>query len=235
MGGGGGFPRRGAEGWGPEGWGPKISRFSFRRPPLFSFFLPLLRVVSWIFGRVIEGWDPQMCTFGVLGLSCEALAAPKPPPTVEPPCPPTFAVFDLPKCQSHFFTIDWSPLTLTNWDKICRYPTEFPREDAPPPSPPPPFGGPHLLALIFLGLPPRIRASFVCEKHTLAAFDFPKCLYCFCCFFLCFFRYFLLPHLRFTVFFFKALLVLLLLPVLLLLLLLLCCCCCFGCFQVADR
>ena len=73
----------GPEGWGarrvggPKGGGPEISRFFFPRPPLCSFFLPLLGVVSWNFGGVIEGRDPQMCTFGVLGLSCEAPAAPK--------------------------------------------------------------------------------------------------------------------------------------------------------------
>ena len=66
------------KGGGPEGWEPKISCFSFPRPPLFSFFLPLLGVVSWNFGGVIQGRDAQMCTFGVLGLSCEAPAAPKP-------------------------------------------------------------------------------------------------------------------------------------------------------------
>ena len=32
-------------------------------------------VFSWNFGRVFEGRDPQMCTFGVLGLSCETPAA----------------------------------------------------------------------------------------------------------------------------------------------------------------
>ena len=59
------------------GGGPKIRSFFFLLPPLVSFFLPLLgRFVE--FCGVIEGRDPQMCPFGVLGLSCEALAAPKP-------------------------------------------------------------------------------------------------------------------------------------------------------------
>ena len=61
------MPRGGPKG----GGGGEISRFFFPRPPLFSFFLPLLGVVSWNIGGVIEGRDPQMCTFGVLGLSCE--------------------------------------------------------------------------------------------------------------------------------------------------------------------
>ena len=39
----------------------------YPRPPLFSFFLPLLGVVSWNFGGVIEGRDPQMCMFGLSG------------------------------------------------------------------------------------------------------------------------------------------------------------------------
>ena len=37
----------------------------FPLPPQFSLFLPLLWVVSWNFGGVMEGRDPQMCTFGV--------------------------------------------------------------------------------------------------------------------------------------------------------------------------
>ena len=70
------------KGGGPEGWGPrrvggpKFRAFVFSPlPPLFSFFLPLVGVVSLNFGGVIEGLDPQMCTFGVLGLSCEPPAA----------------------------------------------------------------------------------------------------------------------------------------------------------------
>ena len=59
--------RRGVPRRGPEGWGPKISRFFLPLPPLFSFFLPFLGVVSWNFGGVIEGRDPQMCTFGLSG------------------------------------------------------------------------------------------------------------------------------------------------------------------------
>ena len=60
---------------GPEGWGAQ--NFALFSLALFSFFLPLLGVVSWNFGGVIEGQDNQMCTFGLLGLSCEAPAAPK--------------------------------------------------------------------------------------------------------------------------------------------------------------
>ena len=62
------------KGGGPEGWRPpkggvpKISRFFHPHPPLFSFFLLLLGVVSWNFGGVIEG-QAHMCTFGDLGLS----------------------------------------------------------------------------------------------------------------------------------------------------------------------
>ena len=69
----------GHEGWGPEGRGAQNFALFFTLPPLFSFFLPLLGVVSWNFGGVIEGWNPQTCTIGVLGLSCAAPAAPKPP------------------------------------------------------------------------------------------------------------------------------------------------------------
>ena len=62
----------------PSAGPPKISLF-FSSPATNTFCLPLLGVVSLNFGGVIEGRDPQMCTFGVLGLSCEVPAAPKPP------------------------------------------------------------------------------------------------------------------------------------------------------------
>ena len=69
----------GPEGWGarrvggPEGWGPKISRFFPLPPPFRSFCVSL-----WVFFRgilvVFEASGPEMCTFGVLGLSCETPA-----------------------------------------------------------------------------------------------------------------------------------------------------------------
>ena len=68
----GGAPKGGA----PKGGGPKISRFFFF-PPATTFFLLSL---SW--GPCVEFWwclkrrGPEMCTFGVLGLSCETPAAP---------------------------------------------------------------------------------------------------------------------------------------------------------------
>ena len=53
---------------------PKISRFfSFSRSHVHSFFLSL-GICSLNFG-VLKRWDPQVCAFGVLGVSCEALAA----------------------------------------------------------------------------------------------------------------------------------------------------------------
>ena len=63
----------GPEGWGPEGWAPEgwvDPKFSVFQCPA-TFFLPSLG------GLLVEFWwclkrrDPQMCTFGVLGLSCE--------------------------------------------------------------------------------------------------------------------------------------------------------------------
>ena len=56
-----GAPKGGA----PKGRGPKISRFFFPLPPQLSFFSPSL---WWCLKRR----RPEMCTFGVLGLSCEA-------------------------------------------------------------------------------------------------------------------------------------------------------------------
>ena len=67
------------DGWGPDGRGPEgweaqnFALFFFR----FALFVSL-----WVSSRgflvVFEGRGRQMCTFGVLGLSCEAPAAPKP-------------------------------------------------------------------------------------------------------------------------------------------------------------
>ena len=72
-----GVPRRVPEGW-PRGFSPGLwgSRFFFSPSPtsIFILFVSLKGI-----GGVIESRDPQMCTFGVLGLSCEAPAAPKPP------------------------------------------------------------------------------------------------------------------------------------------------------------
>ena len=73
------------EGWRPQTWKngapkggrPEIPRFfSLSRHNFHSFFS---WVFSWNFGGVLKRPDPQMFTFGVLGLSCETPAAPKPP------------------------------------------------------------------------------------------------------------------------------------------------------------
>ena len=79
----------GPEGWGREGWGPKprksvgpkgggpkISSFFFPLPPQNSFFSSLsgcLLVEIW---WCLKRRDPQMCTFGVLGLSCASPGGP---------------------------------------------------------------------------------------------------------------------------------------------------------------
>ena len=60
----------GPERVGPEGWGPKISRFFFPFPPPFRCFCVSLGVFSWNFGGVLKRRCPEMCTFGVLKLSC---------------------------------------------------------------------------------------------------------------------------------------------------------------------
>ena len=59
--------------------GPKISRFFFLLRSQFSFFSPSLGGSFVEFWWCLKRWGPEMCTFGVLGLSCEILAAPKPP------------------------------------------------------------------------------------------------------------------------------------------------------------
>ena len=64
--------------WGPEGWAQNFALFR-PSPAPFSLFL------SFSGGLLVEFWwclkrrGSQMSTFGVLGLSCEAPAAPKPP------------------------------------------------------------------------------------------------------------------------------------------------------------
>ena len=76
-----GFEGWGAEGWGPEGvgWGAQNFALFFSSPAgKFVLFFPL-----WVSSRgilvVFDALGPEMCTFGVLWLSCETLAAPKPP------------------------------------------------------------------------------------------------------------------------------------------------------------
>ena len=69
-----GAPKGGAQ-KGAKG-GPKISLFFFPSSPpqQFSFFFPSLRVFWWNFGGVFEGWDLEMCTFGVLRFHTTARA-----------------------------------------------------------------------------------------------------------------------------------------------------------------
>ena len=63
------------EGGAPKGGGPKISRFFSLSHTHFRSFCLFLGVFSLNFGGVFDGRDLEMCTFGVLGLSCEAPAA----------------------------------------------------------------------------------------------------------------------------------------------------------------
>ena len=57
---------------------PKFHAVFFTFPPQFSFFLLSLWGPSVEFWWCLKRPGPEMCTFGVLGLSCEAPAAPKP-------------------------------------------------------------------------------------------------------------------------------------------------------------
>ena len=52
--------------------------FSLSRRKIRSF-LPSLGVFSLNFGGVFEGWDPQMCTFGLSGCRVKPRGPPKPP------------------------------------------------------------------------------------------------------------------------------------------------------------
>ena len=71
---------RAPQGGAPQGGRPKISRFfslSRHNCHSFCFSLGVFLVEFWLF--FLKRWDPRMCTFGVLGLSCETPAALKPP------------------------------------------------------------------------------------------------------------------------------------------------------------
>ena len=59
----------------PEGWGVHNFALFFRLLPQFSFFLLSLGGPSVEFWGCLKRRDPEMCTFGVLRLSCEAPAA----------------------------------------------------------------------------------------------------------------------------------------------------------------
>ena len=72
---GGGPKGGGPKGGGPKGGGPKISRFIFPVPPQNSFFSSLSGSLLVEFWWCLKRRDAQMCTFGVLWLSCEAPAA----------------------------------------------------------------------------------------------------------------------------------------------------------------
>ena len=68
-------PNGGApKGGGSKGGGPKISRF-FPSPTTSFTLLVSHCVFSWFFGGVWKRRGRQMCTFGVLRLSCEPPAA----------------------------------------------------------------------------------------------------------------------------------------------------------------
>ena len=57
--------------------GPKFRSFFHSLATIF-IISSLLGVLALNFGGVLKRRVPEMCTFGVLGLSCEAPAAPKP-------------------------------------------------------------------------------------------------------------------------------------------------------------
>ena len=63
--------------------GQKFALF-YPLPPQFSFFLLSLGCLVVEIGWCLKRRGPEMCTFGVLGLSCEA-PAPKPPQPSETP------------------------------------------------------------------------------------------------------------------------------------------------------
>ena len=67
-----GAPKGGA----PKGGGPKFRVFFFPLPPQNLFFSSSLGVFFVEFGWCLKHRGPQMCTFGVLGLSCASPGGP---------------------------------------------------------------------------------------------------------------------------------------------------------------
>ena len=68
------------QGWWGEKGGPKAGApMSLFPATTFFLFSLSLGVFSLILVVSLKRWGAQMCTFGVLGLSCEVPAAPKPP------------------------------------------------------------------------------------------------------------------------------------------------------------
>ena len=57
---------------GPEGWGAQHFTLFFPLPLPFSLFFSLWGSSRGVLVVFLKRRDPQMCTFGVLGLSCEA-------------------------------------------------------------------------------------------------------------------------------------------------------------------
>ena len=84
----------------PKGAGTKFRTFCLSLPPQFSFFLPSLGCLFVEFWWCLRRGGRQMCTFGVLGLSCEAPAAPKPPGLPDSPRAQT-CTFQGPGLQKH--------------------------------------------------------------------------------------------------------------------------------------
>ena len=158
----------------PSAGQPQNFVLFFHLPPQFSFFLPLLGVLSWNFGGVIEGRDPQMCTFGFLGLSCEAPAV-FAKTILQLICPP-----GLPK------------KSMTNYYKFCLYPEKKGSNTPKFTTPPPTFGTHTSWPSLFLGCclccfllllclllvfvaafgPPTVEPP---SPPTFAVFDLPKC------------------------------------------------------------
>ena len=64
------------EGWSPEGWGPKFRAFFPSSRHNFLSSSSLLGSLRGILVVFFKRRGPEMCTFGVLGLSCESTGGP---------------------------------------------------------------------------------------------------------------------------------------------------------------
>ena len=148
---GGGPKGGGPKGGGPEGWGAQNFALFFPVSPQNSFFLPSLGVFSWCLKRR----DAQMCTCGVLSLSCEAPAAPKPPGFHTTTREPKRAHLRVPvfknttKIPRKRPTKEGKKNKKLWWEREKKREISGPHRSGPHPSPPPP---PRL----FLGLAPHL-------------------------------------------------------------------------------
>ena len=105
--------REDIHGGAPKGGAPNPQNFALVFPSLAPIFIH--SSLSWGSSRGIlvvflKRRGPEMCTFGVLGLLCEALAAPKPPPPTLAQTAKILRFFFLSRSQCRSFSLSGGTL-----------------------------------------------------------------------------------------------------------------------------